>query len=543
MSYQGYIDDVLAGRVVVGKLVRQAVERFCTMADRSDIEIRHDRIERVVNLFRLLHHFKGRHAGKPFILEPWQEFAVAGIFGLYYKDTDHRVCRNVYIEIARKNGKTAFGAGLALYALMADGEAGAEVDLGANSKEQAKIAFEFARNFARVFNEEGKKPLIKPYRDELKFALTDSKMKVFASEAATLDGYDASTYLLDEYHAAPNSELRDVLQSSQAGRANPLGIIITTAGFNLDGPCYQYRTMCTEVLEGVAEDDSLFALIYSLDDDDDWTDPSVWAKCAPNLGKTVYKRFYQDAIKQASNDKSAEVGIRTKTFNQWVGSSEVWIPNKYIIAGTHDARLLDVADPNDLDCVVYGGIDLASTSDLTASATMVERDGVFHFWVDYYLPEEAVVNASDIKRYDEWAKRGYIQRTPGNVTDYNYILKDLLGKDKACQYRRIGYDQYNSTQFVISAEDNGLPMRPYSQTIGNFNRPTREFERLILSGKAKIHNNPVTRFCLRNVVLRQDHNGNIKPDKSKASQKIDGVVAMIMALGVYLENPTREFGI
>lgn len=539
-GYQQYIDDVQSGRAIVGRYVHQAVDRFCAMCARDDIEFRPQQVERVKTFFGILKHFKGRHAGKPFVLEPWQEFAVSAMFGLYYKSSGGRVCQNAYIEIARKNGKTAFGAGLALYGLIGDGEKGAEVDLAANSKEQAKIAFEFSEKFARSFNEDDKKPLVKTYRDGILFPMTDSKMKVFASEAATLDGYDASLYLLDEYHAAPNSELRDVLQSSQAGRENPLGIIITTAGFDLNGACYQYRTMCTEVLSGTTEDDSLFALIYSLDDDDNWTDPDVWEKCAPNMGKTVNRRFYENAVKQAKNDPTAEVGIRTKTFNQWVGSKEVWIPDKYILEATHDLHLEDVMTD---DSYICGGVDLANTSDLTAHATLAIKDGIYYFFVDYYVPQEANVSEGERKNFREWARRGYLHQTPGNVTDYNYILRKLLENDKICNYQKIGYDPYNSTQFVISAEDRGLPMRPYSQAIGNFNRPTREFERLLLSGKIKLQNNPVTRFCLRNVVLRRDVNGNIKPDKSKASNKIDGVIAMIEALGVYLDNPIRDIGI
>lgn len=540
-GYQKYIDDVLSGKQVVGKYVRQAVERFVAMCDRDDIEFRPEAVARVVDFFGLLKHFKGIHAGKAFKLAPWQEFAVAGIYGLFYRNTNERVCRNVYIEIARKNGKTAFGAGLALYGLIADGEAGAEVDLAANSKEQAKISFEFAKKFSEAFNVEGKKPLIKAYRDGLRFDLTDSKMKVFASESATLDGYNASTYLLDEYHAAPTSELRDVLQSSQASREKPLGIIITTAGFDLNSPCYQYRTMCTEVLSGLSNDDSLFALIYSLDDGDKWEDPSTWVKVAPNLGKTINPRFYKDSVKQVQNDPSAEVGIRTKTFNEWLGSSDVWIPDQYLMSAGHELEISEVVD--EATSYVYGGIDLASTSDLTAVATLTDKDGILYVWVDYYIPEEGNIRNSDRQRYAEWVRGGYLVKTAGNVTDYNYILRGLLDKDELCNYQRIAYDPYNSTQFVIKAEDHSLPMMPFSQTIGNFNKPTKELERLILSGKIKFYNNPITRYCFRNVVLRYDHNGNAKPDKSKASNKIDGVVAIIEALGVYLENPARDIGI
>lgn len=525
---------------MVGKYIKQAVDRFVSMCARDDIEFLPRKVDKVIQFFKLLKHFKGRHAGLPFVLQPWQEFSVACIYGFYYKETGLRVIRNVYIEIARKNGKTAFAAGLALYGLIADGEAGAEVDLAANSKDQAKIAFQFATKYASAFNEAGKKPMLKTKRDDILFDLTDSKMNVFAADAATLDGYDASTFILDEYHAAPTSELRDVLLSSQAGRDNPLEIIITTAGFDLNSPCYLYRQMCTEVLSGVLHDDSLFALIYSLDEDDDWENPEVWQKCSPNLGKTINIRYYQDAVTKVKNDPTAEVGVRTKTFNQWVGSRDVWVPDNYIMEATHNYKLSDIVDD---DTPVYGGVDLASTSDLTASATLVVKDDTFYFWVNYYIPEEGNISETEQKRYSEWTRKNHIIKTPGNVTDYDYILLDLLNYDDLCNYQKIGYDPYNATQFVINAEDKGLPMHPYSQTIGNFNRPTRELERLLLSGKAKIHNNPVTRFCLRNVVLRLDHNGNVKPDKSKASSKIDGVIAMIEALGCYLESPLRDAGI
>lgn len=538
-GYENYIDAVKNGKVIVGNYIKQAVIRFEAMRARDDIVFDPKKVDRVIKFFRLLRHFKGKHAGKPFVLAPWQEFACAAIYGLYYKDGG-RVCRNAYIEVARKNGKTAFGAGLALYGLIGDGERGAEVDLAANSKDQAKIAFEFCQKFARSFNEDERKPLIKSNRDSLIFGKSDSKMNVFASDAATLDGYDASMYLLDEYHAAPDSELRDVLQSSQASRTNPLGIIITTAGFDLNSPCYNYRTTCVDVLSGVATDDSLFALIYSLDDEDDWKDPAVWGKCAPNMGEIANMRFYRDAVKQAENDTTAEVGIRTKTFNQWLGSKDLWVPDKYLLQAVHKLELSDVVD---LDTYVCGGIDLASTSDLTASATMAIKDGIYYFWVDYYLPTDANIGEVESKRYKSWERQGYINRTPGNVTDYNYILKRLLEDDQVCNYQKIGYDPYNSTQFVIKAEDHGLPMRPYSQTIGNFNKPTKELERLLLSGKCKFAYNPVTLFCFRNVVLRLDHNGNVKPDKSKASSKIDGVIAMIEALGCYLDNPVRDVGI
>ena len=542
-AYYQYVDDVNTGKVRVGKLVKLAVSRFEAFLLRDDMEFREDEADAVIEFFSILKHFKGRHAGKPFNLEPWQQFAIACIYGFYWRNGG-RVTRNVYIEVARKNGKTAFAGGLCLYHLIADGEAGAEVDLAANSKEQAKISFEFASKFARALNGK-KKKYLETFRDSIIFESMDSKMKVFAAEAATLDGYDASMYLLDEYHAARDNDLRDVLRSSQASRENPLEVIITTAGFDKMGVCFDYRSTCLDVLNNLAIDDSLFALIYCLDDEDisgdGWKDPANWVKCNPNLGITVKEAFLHSQVQKAVIDPSAEIGIKTKTFNIWCDTSKTWIPYQNIVDSTSDKKFEDVVVLNQDVC--YGGIDLSSTSDLTALAVVMPRDGYLHIWVDYFVPREALVTKKLKEKYKEWERQGYLTVTPGNVTDYEYILQVLREKDKAGWLKAVGYDSWNATQFVISATDAGIPMEPYGQNIGNFNRPTKELERLFLSGRVVLHNNPITRFCLSNVEIRRDSNGNEKPDKSNPDKKIDGVIAILEALGICLANPYRAHGI
>lgn len=532
-DYWQYIDQVKSGRIKACKWVVLAVKRFEGFLAREDMEFRADEVEVVLRFIFLLKHFKNRHAGKPFTLEPWQQFIVAAVVGFYWINSERRVCQNVYIEMARKNGKTAFAAALALYFLIADGVAGAEVDLAANSKEQAKIAFEFASKFSRSLNTK-RKTYVEAYRDRLIFDTTDSKMHVFAADASKLDGFGASVYLLDEYHAAVSSELRDVLKSSQADREDPLGIVITTAGFDKLGVCYKLRTMCTEILSGLIEDDTQFAIIYTLDDEDDWGDPGVWEKCSPNLGITVQPAFMETQVNQARNDPSQEVAIKTKTFNVWCDSSDVWIPEQYVLSSTHMERLEDYAETK-ADCFV--GVDLSSTSDLTAVSYLVPTESGLRFWVDYYLPEDALQTKAQKETYRDWQRLGHLKITPGNVVDYDLILADILGWQRRGLFLwYVGYDTWNATQFAINATNAGLNMQPYSQSVGNFNRPTKEFERLLLGGMACIDNNPANRFCLRNVVIKSDLHGNQKPDKSKSLNKIDGVIAMLMALGVYLAS-------
>jgi phage terminase large subunit-like protein len=529
-AYYEYAQGVTEGTVVCGKFIKLAAERFFNFMEDDRYEFREDKANEVIEFFSILQHFTGRHAGKPFILQPWQQFVIAAIYGFYVKETGERLTKYVYIEISRKNGKTAFAAGLCLFHLIADGEMDAEVDLAANSKDQAKIAFKFCSQFAKGIDPKGKD--LVSFRDKVKFEKMLSLLQVFAADDSKLDGFNASMYLIDEYHAAKNTGLKDVLQSSQGMRDNPMAIIITTAGFDKLGPCYQYREMCTEVLSGLKENDSLFAAIYSLDEGDDWRDPNNWAKSNPNLGITVKPQYLQTQVQSAKNTKSEEVGIKTKNFNIWCDSETVWIPEHYILQASAN---LDFEQFRNMDC--YAGIDLSSTSDLTCASFMIPTENKYYFKTLYYLPEAALQEKRFKDLYGEWRRQGLITITPGNVTDYDYILNDLMKIRDIVYIQKIAYDAWNATQFVINAEERGLPMEPFSQTLGNFNRPTKELERLLLSGKAVIDNNLINRHCFRNVIMARDKSGNTKPSKQYEEKKIDGVIAKLEALGIYLVSP------
>jgi phage terminase large subunit-like protein len=528
--YYQYAQKVVSGEIPSCDLIRLSCRRFLDDLDCADFVFRQERVDLAVSFIAALRHFTGRHAGKPFILSAWQEFIVACITGFYWKSTGLRRFTSSYIEVGRKNGKTSLAAALCLFFLIADGEDGAEVLLAANSKDQAKISFDMCRKFANGLDPKG--DYFRSYRDLIFFDKTNSRLKVLASDDKKLDGFNASFGLIDEYHSAPNTLVRDVIKSSMGMRENPHLCTITTAGFDKSLPCYALRTMGVEVLNGIKQDDSLFIAIFSMDEEDDWQEPANWYKSNPNLGITVTEKYISEQVKQAKNNPSDEVGVRTKNLNQWCSSAKIWIHEKYIIQSTGK---VDFSTFNDHVC--YVGVDLGATSDLTAVAFLAVKEDVYYFKAHYYLPQAALVEKADRELYKLWHRTGALTVTEGNVTDYDYIQNDLIKVSEVIPIAKIAYDSYNATQWAIGCTNAGLPLIPYSQTMGNFNRPTKALERIVLSQKAVFDNNEITRECFRNVVLKSDHNGNVKPVKYMDKKKIDGCIAMIQALGAYLLTP------
>ena len=525
-----YVYGVKDGSIVVGREIKLAVERFEADLKRKDLVFTRDRVQYVIDFIESLEHFEDSHKGKPFYLESWQLFIIANIYGFYWKETGLRRFASSYIEIARKNGKTAFAAALCLYNLIFDGVGGAEVLLAANSKDQAKTAFKYVAGFSKVLDP--KRKYLQVLRADVKFDKTNSTLKVLASDANKLDSFNASFGLIDEYHAAPTSKVRDVIKSSMGMREQPHLCTITTAGFDKTSPCYQLRTVAIEILNKLKVDDSLFVAIYAMDINDNWQDSENWKKANPNLGVTVRKAFIQEQIQQAVNNPSDEPGVRTKNLNEWLDTLEVWIPDTYIL---NSSKTVNIAEFEGCEC--YCGVDLGSTSDITAVSFMFVKDGKYHFKVKYYLPEHSLSSNIDKETYKDWKRQGLLTITPGNVTDYDYITNDILAVNQVIPITKISYDKWNSIQWAITATSQGLNLEPYSQTIGNFNKPTKEFERLALSEQVIIDNNSITRFCFANVILKRDHNGNVKPNKENNRKKIDGVISMLMALGIYLESP------
>lgn len=530
-KYKQYANDVLNGNIIANRYVKLACERFLSWFNREDIEFREDKVARVIRFINLLKHFTGKHNGKPFILLPWQEFIVANIFGFYYKNTSKRVIRNAYIEVGRKNGKSALIAAITLYGLIADGESGSECDVLANSRQQAHILYDMACAFAKGLDPKGK--LLKPQRDRIKFDKTNSFCQVMSSDSTRSDGFNSHFFCEDELHEAKDSKLWDVLKSSQGMRENPLAIAITSAGFNKHSFCYQMRETCIEILEGVKEDDSQFALIYSLDNEDDWKDEKNWIKSNPSLGQTVQYDYLKEQVTQATNNSALEVGVVTKNFGRWCETQEVFLPNEKIIECSDN---IDLNDWKDKEIQLYLGLDLSAVQDVTALSMMWEYEGLYYFKSILYLPEDTLKTSPNKEKYKLWKNKGYLKVTPGNVVDYDYILNEIMNISKDFSINTISYDSWQSTYLIIKLTENGMPCKPYSQTAGAMNKPVKEFARRVLSNQLVIDNNPMVRWMWSNARQKEDWNNNAKLVKDSVENKIDACVAMMMALGGFFNN-------
>ena len=525
-KYKDYAVKVVNGDVVACEYVRMACQRYINYFGRDDLIFDPKKCDRVINFISKLKHFTGSHNGHPFVLEDWQKFIIYSIYGFYHLDGS-RMVRNAYIEVARKNGKTALVAAMCLYHLIADGEANAQVILSATSAKQAKICFDMCSNFIKPLDTKGK--YFKRYRDTIKFDATTSSLHIVAADASRLDGYNASMFVCDELHEFKDGSVFNVLQSSQGMRDNPLAVCITTAGFNRSSFCYSMRSSMVELLHGKKQDDSQFAIIFTLDNDDDYEDESLWQKSSPNLGVTVKREYLRQQAQQAKNNPTLLTSYLTKLQNIWLSSSEEWIGADYIYKSQQEWKLSDMDEP-----FIYMGVDLGSTSDLTSVTVMVNNDDKFYFRNYYFVPSEQLTVNPNRELYRLWQQQGHLLVTPGNVTDYDYILTEILKINADNQIVQLSYDQWNATQFAINATEQGLNLIPYSMSIGSLNRPTKEMARLILSDKVIMYPNPIDNFCFENVVIKRDFNDNERPTKETYNNKIDGVLSMIMALGGYL---------
>lgn len=536
-----YANDVLSGRVPACIYVKQAAQRFKTDLDKdSKFYYDHINVDAVIKLLNSLDLTEQEGKAKKFMLEAWQTFIIANVYGIKRKDNHRRKYRLAYIELPRKNGKSQMVVGMAFYHLLFDVDA--QVIVSANSKDQAKnVDFKKANQFSKMLDPE-KKHLIPRY-SSIKFG-DSNELIVTASDPTKLDGLNVSFGIIDELHEAVNGQMYNVIKSSQGSRKEPLLVVITTAGFNTESFCYQQRTYCADILSNVVTDDSQFAIIYTLDPDDDYLDQSTWKKANPNLNVSLISDFLESEVQKAVNNSAEKAGVLVKNFNKWLKSNslEDWIPDVYV----NQAMRKGISRFDTLffeqECIV--GIDLASTSDLVAVNYLFQIDGVLYFFVDHYLPEDSVNSHANLLSFKEAAANGELFITPGNVCDYDYILKDLIKTSEHSFIKIIKYDKFNSSQFIIDATEEGYKCEPFSQLPGNLNKPLKEFERLIKQDdKIVIQYNTITKWNFNNVKLVIDNKGNYSLDKSSRYKKIDGVAAMMNSLGGLLENPIRSFEI
>lgn len=532
-AYVDYVKGVLDGSIVACEYIKLACQRAVDFDNRDDMYFDEADVTARINFTFKLKHTTGQHHGAHFRLLDWQQFAYSQIFGWKWKKDGTRVTRNVFIMISRKNGKTVLASSIALSCIICDKEFDAEVDMVASNTKQATIAFDHVKNFCD--NLDPRQKVFKKYRSEIKVQPLKSKIQVLSSESMGLDGYSASVVLFDEFHAQRDFDLYNVMKSSQGARQQPLMIVITTAGFLIGEsyPCYSMWQNCIDILRNEKEDLTTFSAIYQLDEDDVWDDENVWTKCSPSLDQTVFKAYLRDEILSAKNNTSLETGVRTKLLNQWCHTSDVWLTYDLL---RDNMTPMSVEDMANLPHVSYGyvGVDLSAVSDLTALTLMVESDGKFYFKSWAFLPDECLKTSINASRYVEWSRNGFIEVTEGNVQDYDYILNMIKKIDRVIPIAGIFYDQWNAIQFAVNATNEGLPMFPYSQTLGNFNRPTKQFELLLKSNRVVMDYSPLVLWCFANATLKRDFNDNCKPVKADTKHgKIDCCIAMLQALGGY----------
>lgn len=543
-KYLKYAQDVISGKQVAGKIIKLACQRYLDFMNDARYEFRPDKCERVLSFVSKLKHYQGKCAGKPFVLEEWQKWIIYSIFGFYYKDSNERLVKKALITVGRKNGKSMQIAAIALYMLIADGEPAAQVLNIANNTKQAHLLFEMQQKLVKCLDPKHK--YTKTLRDSIQVPKTSSYSQVLSSDSSGHDGSSPSTYILDEVHEMKDSKLWDVMISGTGFRVSPLGICISTSGFLLNGFLHTYRDVCIDILEHRKEDDEQFAAIYELDEEDDWKDEHNWVKANPNLGVTVTKKYLEGQIRSAINDSALETSVKTKNFNMWVSSKEIWISDDKIRKVMAPVNLEDYKDE---EC--FMGVDLSAVSDLTSTTVMFppnpDREinpDKFVFKTIIYLPESELTENVNSYLYMIWKRENYLKVTSGNVVDYDFILKDQININDTNYIVNVAYDKWNATQWAINATSEGLPLSPYSQALGNFNGPTKTLERLIRTGQVIIDNNPIVRWAFSNVSLKIDHHENVKPTKAndEKSKKIDPVISMIQSLGGYLSNPRYSDG-
>lgn len=531
-----YAEQVRSGEILVCEYVRLAVERYYADLDRAlDMGRYFDKkaAMRAIRFIEKLKHTKGEWAGQRFRLEPWQQFVLWNIFGWKNADGTRRF-RYAYIEIARKNGKTALSAGVGLYMLFADGESRPEVYSAATVKDQAKICFSDAVEIVKATD---LKNYLTPYRNSIVYELKGGMMKPLSSDYGTHDGLNPSCGIIDEFHAHKDSGMFDVIKSAFGARRQPLMFIITTAGFDKSGVCYAYRENVIKVLRGVNEDDSLFGIIYTLDDKSEWDDPKMWIKANPNLGVSLSADYLADQVKDAKNRPEAVRNVMTKNVDLWVDAERTWILDDVWQKCIGTTATVDLKG-----CACWGGLDLSNVSDITAYVLLFHENDRFQLLPYFWIPEEKMLEKirKENINYDKWVATGYVTVTPGNVIDYDFVKAHILRIVADYDLRTSAYDRWNSSQTIIDLQNEGMECNPFGQGYGSMSAPTKEFEKLVLTGKIEHFGNPVLRWMLASTLVKTDPAGNIKPDKEKSTQKIDGIVASIMALGEWMTAQAND---
>lgn len=529
-----YISDVQDGTIVACKWVKLSIDRHVKDLDRNDLVFNEDAAIKFLKFSALCKYTKGDLAaqGKTIEFTPQQVFRYWVLMGWMNLDGKRRF-RKVYFEVARKNGKSEEAAILCAYMLLKDGEFGQEGYCVATRNDQAKLVFLAARQIISKLAQDysSVKKLVTIGVVNVSVLSTNSKLEPLAANSEKQDGSNPHFVCVDEYHAHQNSDLLEVMQTGMGSRSQPMLFIITTAGFEKQFPCYaEERKVATEVLQGIKTDDSLFSVIYTLDEDDDWKDESVWVKANPNIGITPTMEYMRQQLQQAINQGvSKEIQFKTKNLNIWTNSSMAWISDDNWMKC--DQALPDLTGR---DC--YGGIDLAAKTDMNAFVLIFppsyEGEPI---WIlpKFWIPQETIEKKSEIANYKQWQRDTLIIAAGESVTDVRIICKAIMDDYDQYNVKGFAYDPWGAMGLLHLLDDEGIEGLEMRQGFRSMSEPTKEVEALVLSGKLAHGGNPVLRWHCQNIELSIDPADNIKIDKKKSREKVDGMVALVNAFACW----------
>lgn len=501
-----------------------------------------DAADFAVMFIEQLCHTKGTWAGKKFKLLEWQEQIIRDLFGIL-KPNGYRQFNTAYIEIPKKNGKSELAAAVALLLCCGDGEQRAEIYGCAADRGQATIVFDVAADMVRMCPALNRRCKILTSQKRILFTPTNSFYQVLSAEAYSKHGFNIHGVVFDELHTQPNRKLFDVMtKGSGDARMQPLYFLITTAGTDTNSICFETHQKAKDILEGRKIDPTFYPVIYGAREEEDWTDPKVWLKSNPSLGETIGMDKVQAACESAKQNPGEENSFRQLRLNQWVKQAVRWMPME-----KWDACAIPVNEDMLEGRVCYGGLDLSSTTDLTSFCLVFppeEEEEPYYVLPYFWVPEDTL--DLRVKRdhvpYDVWNRQGYLETTEGNVVHYGYIEKFIERLGERFNIRDIAFDRWGATQMSQDLENMGFTVVPMGQGFASMSPPTKELMKLTLEKKIAHGGHPVLRWNMDNIFIRTDPAGNIKADKAKSTEKIDGAIAMIMALdrAIRCGNDTSE---
>ena len=513
-----------------GEILRKLKKYTPTKFKAEDSTYDKDAADFAVMFIESLCHTKGTWAEKKFELIDWQEQIIRDLFGTL-KPNGYRQFNTAYVEIPKKQGKSELAAAVALLLCCGDGEERAEVYGCAADRQQATIVFDVAADMVRMCPALNKRVKILASQKRIIYTPTNSFYQVLSAEAYSKHGFNIHGVVFDELHTQPNRKLFDVMtKGSGDARMQPLYFLITTAGTDTNSICYETHQKAKDILDGRKIDPTFYPVIYGADDSDDWTDPKVWRKANPSLDITVGIDKVEAACNSAKQNPGEENSFRQLRLNQWVKQAVRWMPME-----KWDACAFPVDEDELEGRVCYGGLDLSSTTDITAFVLVfppLDEDDKYIVLPYFWVPEETLdlrVRRDHVP-YDVWERKGYVQTTEGNVVHYGYIEKFIERLGERFNIREIAFDRWGAVQMVQNLEGMGFTVVPFGQGFKDMSPPTKELMKLVLEKRIAHGGHPVLRWMMDNIYIRTDPAGNIKADKEKSTEKIDGAVATIMAL-------------